>query len=134
MKKIEAIITRSSDGTYSVYCANEPFSGMGSTAAEAKADMMEQMRFFKQTAIEDNVEYPAFLNHDFEVVYKFDTQSILEYYAGIISLSALERLTGINQKQLWSYLHGKTKPRKPQVDKIENALHSLGNELISISL
>jgi len=46
----------------------------------------------------------------------------------------LEKITGIRQKQLWNYLHGKSKPRKAQVEKIEKALHLLGSELIAISL
>lgn len=39
MKQISAIIERASDGTYSVYCKNEIFSGMGDTIEEAKADI-----------------------------------------------------------------------------------------------
>ena len=31
MKHIPAVIERASDGTYSVYCKNEIFSGMGDT-------------------------------------------------------------------------------------------------------
>ena len=134
MKTIEAIIERASDGTYSVYCINEMFSGMGDTAEKAKADMMGLMKFCKETAIEDNRSYPDFLDEEFEVVYKFDTKSLLEYYAGVITPAALERLSGIHQKQLWGYLHGKSKPRKQQVEKIEKALHNLGAELMAISL
>ncbi|MDD2799372.1 MAG: hypothetical protein PHV20_12340 [Bacteroidales bacterium] len=134
MKKIDAIIGRATDGTYSVYCENEMFSGMGNSAEAAKADMMTQMKFYKESAIETGFEYPSFLDEEYEIIYKFDTQSLLEYYSGIISLAALERLSGINKKQLWSYLHGNSKPRKQQVEKIENALHTLGSELISISL
>ena len=43
MKQISAVIERASDGTYSVYCKNEIFSGMGDTIEEAKADMLQQM-------------------------------------------------------------------------------------------
>jgi len=134
MKSIEAIIERASDGTFSVYCKDEMFNGMGDTPELAKQNMLEQMQFFKETSKEDGYEYPAFLDSEFEVIYKFYTQSLLEYYSGVITPSALERLTGINKKQLWSYLHGRTKPQRTQVDKIEKALHTLGNELSSISL
>lgn len=134
MKKIEAIIERAKDGTFSVYCSSEMFNGMGITAEAAKADMRQQMDFFKKTAIEEGFSYPDILDEDFEIVYKFDTESLLEYYSGILSLSGLEKITGIHQKQLWSYLHKKSKPRKAQIEKIEKGLHSLGSELISISL
>jgi predicted RNase H-like HicB family nuclease len=134
MKTIEAIIERAKDGGYSVYCIDQPFTGMGENAEVAKVNMMKQMELFKESAIEDGFEYPEFLNEPFEVIYKFDTESLLGYYSGILSLSGLERITGIHQKQLWSYLHGKSKPRKAQVEKIEIGLHRFGNELISISL
>jgi predicted RNase H-like HicB family nuclease len=134
MKKIEAIIERAKDGTFSVFCTTEIFTGMGDTAEAAKLDMKKQMDVFKKTAIEDGFSYPVFLNEEFEIVYKFNTESLLEYYSGILSLSGLEKITGIHQKQLWNYLHGKSKPRKAQIEKIEKGLHSLGSELIAISL
>jgi hypothetical protein len=134
MKTIEAVIERAKEGTYSVYCINEMFTGMGDTAEAAKMDMRLQMDFFKKTAIEDNFSYPDFLDGDFEILYKFDTESLLEYYSGILSLSGLEKITGIHQKQLWNYLHRKSKPRKAQVERIEKGLRTLGSELIAISL
>lgn len=134
MKTIEAIIERGNDGTFSVYCNDEMFTGMGDTAENAKNDMSRQMDIFKKTAIKEGFSYPEFLNGDFEIVYKFDTESLLEYYSGILSLSGLEKITGIHQKQLWNYLHRKSKPRKAQIEKIEKGLHALGSELISISL
>ena len=45
-----------------------------------------------------------------------------------------KKLTGINQKQLWHYAKGISKPRQEQRRKIENALHKLGSELVSLSL
>jgi hypothetical protein len=134
MKIIEAIIERAKDGTFSVYCSVEMFTGMGNTAEAAKMDMKQQMDFFRKTAIEESFSYPEFLDEDFEIVYKFDTECLLEYYSGILSLSGLEKITGIHQKQLWNYLHRKSKPRKAQVEKIEKGLHALGSELIAISL
>ena len=134
MRTIEAIIERAKDGTFSVYCRTEMFTGMGNTAEAAKLDMRQQMYFYKNSAIADGFSYPEFLDNEFEIVYRFDTQSLLEYYSGILSLSGLEKITGIHQKQLWNYLHRKSKPRKVQVEKIEKALHTLGSELIAISL
>lgn len=134
MRKIEAIIERATDGKCTIYCKEEMFSGVGRTPEEAKADMFFQMIFFKETAKDKNFSYPAFLDEEFEVVYKFDTNSLLQYYAGVITPAALERLSGIHQKQLWNYMHGRSKPRKKQVEKIEKALHTLGSELLSIAL
>jgi hypothetical protein len=42
-------------------------------------------------------------------------------------------MTGINQIQLCHYAAGRSKPRKPQIEKIEKALHRLVEELYTIS-
>ena len=63
-----------------------------------------------------------------------DVKSLLTIYSGIFTKSGLEGLTGINQKQLWHYANGVSTPRRAQAQKIESALHRLGNELISVRL
>lgn len=72
MKQISAIIERASDGTYSVYCKNEIFSGMGDTIEEAKADMLQQMEIYKATAKEEGFKYPEFLDGEFTITYTVD--------------------------------------------------------------
>ena len=133
MKQISAIIERASDGTYSVYCKDEIFSGMGSTIEEAKSDMLQQMDFYKATAKEEGFKYPEFLDGDFELKYTVDASSLMDYYLnkGWFSLATLEKITGISQKQLWSYAHG-TKPRKAQEDRIRNGLLNISKDLDAI--
>ena len=130
MKTIQAIIERAGDGTYTVYCKDEIFSGAGVTLEAAKKDMLQQMAFYKETAIQEGFRYPGFLDGEFEVEYAVDASSLLNYYinAGIFSLAGLQIVTGINQKQLWSYLNG-TKPRKAQQDRIVAGFHALSNDL-----
>lgn len=79
MKKVKAIISRSSDGFYSIHCVDEVFSGGGKSPQEAKNDMIKQMNFFKDTAQSEGLDYPQFLDEKFEVEYEFDVQSLLEY-------------------------------------------------------
>ena len=70
----------------------------------------------------------------YKLVFRFDTESLLNYYKGVFSNSALERITGINQRQLQHYASGLKKPRTVQLKKIENALHKLGGELLAVEL
>ncbi len=133
MKRIKAVIEIAKDGGYSVYCTDYPFGGMGATPDEAKQDMLAGIDLLKRTCKEEGLEYPEILDEDFEIEYKFDVQSFMEYYAGIITPAALGRISGINPKQIWNYMHGVSRPRRAQVDKIENALHKLGSELMNVS-
>ncbi len=66
--------------------------------------------------------------------WKFDVQSFLEYYKDYISLSGLEKITGINQKQLSNYLNHRSKPRRKQVERISEGLRKFATELLSITL
>ena len=133
MKQIEAIIERAEDGTYSIYCKDEIFSGMGDTIEDAKADMARQMAIYKETAQTEGFKYPEFLDGEYSVEYIIDSLSLMNYYikAGIFSLATLEKVTGINQKQLWSYTTG-TKPRKAQADKIRSGFLNLAKDLDAV--
>lgn len=94
----------------------------------------ESVDFYLECAKEDNVEYPAVFDGEYEIVYKFDVQSLLEYFRGIFSFSALQTITGINQKQLCHYASGVSKPRKEQAKKIADGLHRLAKELESVTV
>ena len=135
MEKIKVIIDRATDGTYDVYCENHPMLfGAGRTIEEAKEEMLETMRITKEEIGREQAAcYPDWLDTEHEFKYKFDVQGLLEYYAGIITPTALGKLAGINPKQMWNYMHGLSKPRRAQIEKIEAALHKLGDELINIS-
>lgn len=134
MKTIKATIGRAGDGFFSVYCERYPFWGGGDSAEAAKADMLCQMEIYKSECVESGEKYPAILDGEYEIIYAYDVCAMLNYYSGILSLSGLEKITGINQKQLWKYLHGKATPRRAQVDKISSGLQSFAAELQSVIL
>ena len=106
----------------------------GSTIAEIKSNLLDALDDYIETCKKLGCDLPAELNGDFSIEFKMDVKSLLTIYNGIFTKAGLERITGINQKQLWHYANGKSAPRRAQALKIENALHRLGNELISISL
>ena len=106
----------------------------GKTFAELKSQMQEAVEFHLEGMTEDGEKIPEAFQGVYELVYRFDTQSLLTHYNGIFTNAALERMTGINQRQLQRYASGVTKPLDKQAKKIETALHSLGNELLAVEL
>lgn len=88
MKKLAASIEKAADGGYGVYLINEMFSGMGPTPEAAKKDMIDSMRFYVETCKADGYRYPAWMDGDYQIVYQFDTQSLLKYYRGISTKAA----------------------------------------------
>ena len=106
----------------------------GHTLAEVKAGLLDALDFLVESCIEDGDEIPAELQGNVVIDFRMDVRSFLSVYSGIFTKSGLQRLTGINQKQLWHYANGKSVPRRAQVLRIEEALHRLGEELLSIHL
>jgi predicted RNase H-like HicB family nuclease len=130
--KALAIIERGNDGTYGVYVESDnlPFGviGDGRTIPEAVADFynsVEEMRaYYKETG----KEFPK----DLEFEFKYDTASFLQQYAYAFTLAGLERITGINQRQLSHYINGVRRPKEKTIRQIEERLHAFGNEIASV--
>ena len=122
--------SKDSFGAYSENC--DGIFAAGNTVAEVKADVLEAIRLIKDNLPEER--WPEVIKGDYSIEWHYDAQSLLQHYQGIFTNAALERLTGIHQKQLWNYANGVSKPRPAARQKIENALHSLGAELMALSL
>jgi predicted RNase H-like HicB family nuclease len=132
MKYVKIIIERTED-MYTAYAENVPgIYGGGNSVEEAKHSINNAIRLLKKHNAKKNI--PAILKGDFALLYKYDAESFLKHYKGIFTNAALERMTGINQKQFHHYASGLKKPRRAQAKKIESALHKLGSELLSIEL
>lgn len=129
---IKIIIERSLD-SYSAYAENiAGIYGQGDTVEEAKKSILTSIDLFIKHNLQENI--PAILKKDYHIFFKFDAESFLNFYKKIFTNAALERLTGINQKQFHHYATGLKKPRYAQVKKIETAIHKLGKELLSVEL
>ena len=135
MFKLKATI-ESTENNYSAFIENlDGVVATGATIAEIKANLIDAVDDYIETCKEFGCELPEGLKeNDFSIDFQMDVKSLLTIYNGIFTKAGLERITGINQKQLWHYANGSSVPRRAQVLKIEKALHSLGEDLISVSL
>lgn len=131
-KKTTAIVERGADGKYSIYIedADYPYGiiGTGSTVKETMADFDDGYQEMKEY-IES--EGGTFVEADFE--FKYDIPSFLQEYAYAFSLAGLERITGVNQKQLGHYISGYRKPSSRTVRKIEAGIHAFCDQLNMVS-
>lgn len=111
----------------------EGFVCTADNLAELKKEVSDGIDFHIAGLKEDGDRVPEIFTKAYRLIYKWSIESLLLYYKGVLTLSALERITGINQTQLGHYAAGRSVPRKKQVEKIERSLHHLGDELSSIS-
>ena len=132
MEKIIMIIERSKDhfGAYSENC--DGIYAAGNNMDAVKADTMEAIRLLKKNLPEER--WPEQIKGDYELEWRIDVPSFLEYYSEYISLSGMEKMTGINQKQLSNYLNHRAAPRPKQTERIRSGIHRFAEELLSITL
>ncbi len=114
-----------SDNCDGIYAAGESVDAV-------KVDTLEAIRLIKENLPDER--WPKHIRGDFEIEWKFDVPSFLEYYSNFISLAGMERMTGINQKQLSNYLNHRSVPRAKQADRILSGIHRFARELLSITL
>ncbi len=134
MQKLKVIIERA-ETNYSAYIEGlDGIAVSGRSIVEIKEKMKEAVDVYVEACLDFGYEVPEELASDYEMSFEMDTQTLLVYYAGIFGKPALEKITGINAKQLWHYAMGKTKPREAQKEKIRKGLHDLGEELLMINI
>ena len=128
MRTVNISISVGPDGFYSAYCNEHPaLLGGGDTPAEAIDELRETLRLVKEEGKEASLFYPEWLDDEYEFQVHWNVEDLMAYYAGIITPSALGRLSGINPKQVWSYMHGNSKPRKAQLEKMQFLLILFGD-------
>ena len=134
MHSLKAIIETTANN-YSAYVEGlDGVAATGSTLSDIKENLTYALEELVDTCRKLDCEIPEMLKEDYRIEFKMDVKSLLSVYYGIFTKSGLERLTGINQKQLWHYAQGLSKPREAQIRRIESALHRLGSELLAIHL
>ena len=131
MKKVTAIIERGNDGKYSIYIEDTSYPygiiGTGTTVKEAMVD-------FKEVYLEMK-EYVEGLGEVFSeavIEFKYDVPSFLQEYAYAFTLAGLQRITGVNQKQLGHYISGYRRPSAKTIRKIEAGIHEFSNQLRTV--
>ncbi len=130
MKKVKVFIEKGVDG-YSAYMDDTPLDyscvGQGSNVEETIEDFRAAYREMREL-YKERVEY--FEEVDFDFYY--DIPSFLQEYAYAFTLAGLERITGVNQKQLGHYISGYRKPSEKTIRKIENSIKNFSKQLSAV--
>ena len=126
-KKCTAHIECGKDGFYSVYSEEDfPFGffGEGNTAQEAKEDFLNLFDAMRKDHFQRTGEM---IEAEFDFVY--DASAFLQHYKGILTLSGLSRITGINKVQLSQYVCGRRRPSEKTQRRIKASVVSFAEEL-----
>ena len=124
------IIVEHAGKNLSAYMEDAPIFTVGKDLIEIEKNIREAIDFY----LEDNPNPSPALTDNYELVFKIDAATFINYYSGVFTKAALSRITGINERQLWHYAAGVHKPRKKQTEKIQNGIKLLSHELEAIQL
>jgi len=97
-----------------------------------KQAVKDSLEFSKEGHLESGDVVPDWVKNGYEVEFKMEISALLQYYDGILTRSALSRITGINERQLGHYASGYRKPRAKQRERIIEGFHRLGKEFSSV--
>ena len=99
-----------------------------------KKQFQESLQFHIEGCIQDGNLLPEWLiNGQYDVNYMLEISALLHSFDGILTRSAIDRVSGINEKQIEYYASGNRMPLPQQKKKIINAFHSIGKELVSVT-
>lgn len=126
-KHITAHIECGSDGWYSVYHNEDlPFGffGEGRTVRAAKEDFLATFEEFRKDHLEETGE-----NVEAEFDFVYDASAFLQHYKGMLTLSGLSKMTGINKEQLSQYVRGQRHPSPRTQERIKAGVMQFADEL-----
>ena len=129
MKKV-IVVVEHSEKNLSAYIEGAPIITVGNSLDDIEKNVNEAIELY----LEDNENPCEVLSGEYELEFKIDAATFINYYSNIFTKAALSRITGINERQLWHYAAGVHKPRRTQMEKIQRVIRRLSNELSSITL
>ena len=106
----------------------------GQDIGEIKENIEEAVNFHIQGLHAEGIPVPDSFKNGYSLNYKMDVPSLFEWFSGVLTKSAISRLTGMNPSLISQYVNGNKTPGPKQTRKIEHAIHKLGRELLEIEL
>ena len=99
------------------------------TLEGVKQAYIDSLKFHLAGLHKDGDEIPAVMQGKYRLDFVLNVRALLHYFEGVLTRSALSRVTGINERQLGHYITGHRKPRPEQRKKIVEGLHRIGKEI-----
>ena len=133
-KKVKAIIGRSKTGFSIMMEGFDLAISYGDTLEEAKRDFEQFPQEYIAVSQETGRTIPSELNEgNLEFEYVYDLSGFFAYY-DFISPTKIARRIGLNTSLMRQYAAGNTYISVSKKKQIENELHNIGKELLSVTL
>jgi len=136
MEKIEVSISWSGNN----YCAeahSKELNGIvlstHKTLEGVKNELQSALQFHIEGCLQDGDKLPQWISTgNYEIGYTMEVSALLHSLDGILTRSAIARVSGINERQIGHYASGHRTPKQPQRKKIINGIHKISQELAMV--
>ena len=105
----------------------------GRTLDEVKKNMEEALQFHLEGLQEDGLPIPIEFATPWNIEWRLSTRALLHYTEGLVSRSAIAKITGINQQQLSHYASGYRKPRPAMSVRIRDGVRKIAQALAAVT-
>ena len=105
----------------------------GRTLDEVKKNMEEAFQFHLDGLREDGLSIPVEFATPWDIEWRLTTRALLHYTEGLVSRSAISRITGINEQQLSHYASGYRKPRPAMSARIREGVRKIAQALAAVT-
>ncbi len=136
MNKITVDVSWTGDNFCASWCDGQDGTVLvtAKTLKELKDDMAASIRLHIKGCIDDGDSFPKYLeNGEYDIDYCLDAAALIRNAETFTTISAISRVSGINQKQLSHYANGVRHPRPLQIARIKAALAIIGTQLLALS-
>ena len=105
----------------------------GSTFEILRKEFESALKFHIEGCLADNDPLPNWLlSGNYQLEYEFATSALLHRLDGILTRSAIARVSGINERQLGHYALGIRNPRPEKRRQIIEGIHQISRELATV--
>jgi len=105
----------------------------GTTFEQLQKNFESALKFHIEDCLADNDSLPeGLIRGDYEIEYELATSALLHRLDGILTRSAIARVSGINERQIGHYALGIRNPRPEKRKQIINGIHQISRELASV--
>ena len=96
-------------------------------------EAQKTLDFHLQGYVEDGEAPQWYLDKNYKLEFQPTAAALLHSLSSDITLASISRATGINQTQLGHYLHGRSRPSRKTIDKIQNGIRKFVKDLTVVN-
>ena len=133
MGTVNVVVEKTGTG-YSAYMPDVPgVVSVGDTFNELRKNVEDAITLYLEASNEFGDKIPDILSEEYQLAFRFDIQTFMEWLSKVMSQKGLSDIAGMNESLISQYANGFKSPGPKQLKRMESALHRFADDLYAIS-